>query len=123
MAKFVWPTTTSAGASFAGGIRFQMRIRLWLVSATTRCTPSEATAVGWRMLDSLAARFMAVVRKSGWPRTTDACPTQTGHLVLGSNWSVGRGRALARFENTSTRLLEGNAPRRLSSTTKSVLLA
>ena len=54
-------------------------------------TPSEATAVGCRMFDSLAARLMEVLRKSGWPRTTDACPTHTGHLVLGSNSSVGRG--------------------------------
>src|SRR5271157_1475326 len=102
---------------------FQIRIRLWLVSATTRCTPSDATAVGSRMLDSLAVRLRVVVRKSGWPRTTAACPTQTGHLVLGSSWSAGRGKELETFENTNTRLLDGTAPMRLSSTTNSVLPA
>ena len=30
------PTTTSAGALLVVGIRFQIRTRLWLVSATTK---------------------------------------------------------------------------------------
>ena len=48
LVKSGWPTTTSAGWLLMLGMRFQMSTRLWSVSATTTCTPSDATAVGRR---------------------------------------------------------------------------
>src|SRR5271157_4435271 len=107
LAKSACPTTTSAGTSLVVGIRFQIRTRLWLVSATTRCTPSEATAVGSRRLFCEAVRFSVIVVKSGCPSTTVARPTQTGHLPLYGRSAVGLGSWLERLPKSRTRWFDG----------------
>ena len=91
----------------AVGSLFQMSTRLLLVSATARCTPSEATPVGELMPVGMGVwgdvvRHVGVVgvvvgvtsaggatqgegkvlTKSDWPSTRFAAPTQTGHKVL-----------------------------------------
>src|SRR5579862_6412452 len=85
--------------------------------------PSDATAVGSRMLLRAAVILVVVVLKSGCPSTTVACPTQTGHLLLYGRSAVGEGSMPERFWNSSTRLFAGSAPRRLSSATISMLAA
>ena len=82
LVKFGWPITTSAFWLLVVGIWFQMRTRLSSVSATTRCMPSEATPWGFRRLFCVAEVLVVVVTKSGWPSTTEAVPTHTGHLLL-----------------------------------------
>src|SRR6185295_6977662 len=102
------------------GMRFQMRTRLWLVSATTTRTPSVATAVGRRRELCVAGIVSVVVVKSGWPRISVARPTQAGHLVLKLNWSVGLGNIEEAPLNSRTRWFDGMAPTRLESVTKRV---
>src|SRR6266705_1663705 len=89
--KLACPTTTSAGALLKLGMRFQIRTRLWLVSATTTWTPSEATAVGRRSVVGVAGMFSIVLAKSGCPSTTVACPTHTGHFRLYVSCAPGLG--------------------------------
>src|SRR5579872_3234372 len=85
--------------------------------------PSEATAVGCRKVFEVAAMFVVVVLKSGWPRTTVACPTHTGHPVLYGRSAVGGGSIPERFWNNRMRLFSGDAAMRLSSATNKVLAA
>src|SRR5262245_41637549 len=92
--KSGWPTTTSAGWLFWLGMVFQISTRLLSVSATTRRTPSEATAVGLRRPLRVGRRVGSVVVKSFWPRTTEAVPTQTGQRCVYNHSSVGPFRTL-----------------------------
>src|SRR5579885_2295211 len=102
---------------------FQMSTRLWLVSATTRWTPSEATAVGSRKPLGVAGTFSVVVEKLRKTKTTLACPTQIPQLAPDGNSAVGGGSIVDRFLNRSTRWLLGVAPTRLESATNRVSAA
>src|SRR5690242_8487505 len=85
--------------------------------------PSEATAVGRRSPLRDAVRFRVAVVKSGWPRTTEAWPTHTGHLRLAVNSAVGLGNIDDAPLYSRTRWFEGIAPTRFESATKSVSAA
>src|ERR1017187_4886198 len=81
VAKSGWPRTMSAGWPLVAGMDFQIKMRLLEVSATARMLPSEATAVGERMLDCVMGAEVTVT-KSGCPATTEACPPHTGQRPL-----------------------------------------
>src|ERR1051325_3099084 len=123
LVKSGWPTTTSAGWLLTLGMVFQMRTRLWSVSATTTRIPSDRAPVGRRRALLLAARLSVVVVKSGWPSTTVALPRQTGHLRSLANSAVGLGNMDEAPLYSRTRWLDGAAPTRFASATNRVSAA
>ena len=77
-----WPSTRSGAWALEVGIVFQIRMRLFCVSATKRRSPSSHTPWGPRM--PVGEVSGALAEKSGWPSTTSGSVPFTSGIELQS---------------------------------------